>query len=321
MISSMLESIERRSGRAKRLAAALLCLVAAVAAAPGGGAQARPLDEVVQSGFLRVIVYTEFKPFSWETEDGKVAGIDADLGRAIARELGVEAKIIARGAGEKVDDDIRSNIWQGPRTGGVKGDVMMHVPMEKELIARNSEAAISNAYYHEHVVLALKRGVHGEAGGLADFEDGKDRKLACQFATSTHYFLAFALDGKIRNNVSPFVKFESAAENFLEGGSSGLMGRRAQIEAALKDADVDIVYSQPKFPGTLRSAWNIGTAVREDSRDLGYAVGRALGKLRSSGEMKDIFNRYGLTYVEPQAIAYEEFERPSYNQLPLHLRK
>jgi len=262
---------------------------------------ARPLDEVKEAGELRVIVYTDAKPFSWEDGD-KVVGINADLGRAIAKQLGVKPKIIARGAGEEVDDDIRSNIWQGPRTGGVKGDVMMHVPMERELIARNNLAAISNAYYHEEVILALKSDVMGEDADLQSFQDGKGNKVACQFATSTHYFLAFADDGKLRNHVSPFIKFESAAENFLEGGAAGLMGRRAQIESALGGSDLKLRFLTPEFPETLRSRWNIGMAVKEDSRDLGYAIGGALRKLKASGELAEIFQKYGVSYVNPKRI-------------------
>ncbi len=264
-------------------------------------AGARPLDDVIEAGELRVIVYTNAKPFSWE-EGGKVVGINADLGRAIAKQLGVKPKIIARGAGEEVDDDIRSNIWQGPRTGGVKGDIMMHVPMERELIARNNLAAVSNAYYHEEVILALKSDVLGEDADLQSFQDGKGNKVACQFATSTHYFLAFADDGKLRNNVSPFIKFESAAENFLEGGAAGLMGRRAQIESALNGSDLKLRFLIPEFPETLRSRWNVGMAVKEDSRDLGYAIGAALRKLKASGELAEIFEKYGVSYVDPKKI-------------------
>ncbi len=264
-------------------------------------AGARPLDDVIEAGELRVIVYTDAKPFSWE-EGGKVVGINSDLGRAIAKQLGVKPKIIARGAGEEVDDDIRSNIWQGPRTGGVKGDVMMHVPMERELIARNNLAAVSNAYYHEEVILALKSDVLGEDADLQSFQDVKGNKVACQFATSTHYFLAFADDGKLRNNVSPFIKFESAAENFLEGGAAGLMGRRAQIESALKGSDLKLRFLTPEFPETLRSRWNVGMAVKEDSRDLGYAIGAALRKLKASGELAEIFEKYGVSYVDPKKI-------------------
>ena len=82
-----------------------------------GPAVARPLDEVKDSGFLRVIVYTDFKPFSWE-ENGKVVGINADLGRAIARELGVKPKIIARGAGEEVGRGVQGAGWAVPRSPG-----------------------------------------------------------------------------------------------------------------------------------------------------------------------------------------------------------
>ncbi|MBU2581942.1 MAG: transporter substrate-binding domain-containing protein [Alphaproteobacteria bacterium] len=286
-----------------------------------GAAVARPLDDVRQHGSLRVVVYSDFKPFSWLTPDGDVAGIDADIGRAIAEKLGLKAEIIARGAGEEVDDDIRSNIWQGPRTGGVKGDVMLHVPMDRELIARNNLAAISNAYYHEHVVLAVKADVLGEGASLDAFQEGKPNKVACQFATSAHYFLAFAQDGKLRNNVSPFVKFESAVENFLEGGSAGIMGRRAQIEAALDGKDLKLSFSEPEFPETLRSKWNVGTAVQEDSRDLGYAIGGAIRELRSSGELTKIFEKYGVSYQAPKRIVNKVFERPGYDPLPPHLQR
>ncbi|MCH9808999.1 MAG: transporter substrate-binding domain-containing protein [Alphaproteobacteria bacterium] len=306
-----------RSGRGL-LAAVVAFTIASIALAVN--ASARPLDEVREHGTLRVNVYTDFKPFSW-VEGDKVVGIDADIGRAIAKELGVKADIIARGAGEEVDDDIRSNIWQGPRTGGVKGDVLMHVPLDRELIARNNLAAISNGYYHEHVILALKSDVLGPDASLTVFEDGSKHKLACQFATSTHYFLAFARDGKIRNQVSPFVKFESAAENFLEGGSAGLMARRAQIEYTLRGHNLKLHYQTLEFPASLRSKWNVGTAVREDSRDLGHAIGRILRKLRSDGELQKIFANYGLTYHPPKRVEYEAIERPGYDPLPLHLRK
>ena len=198
---------------------------------------------------------------------------------------------------------------------------MLHVPMDRELIARNNLAAISSSYYLEEVVLALKTDVLGDGAGLDDFKDGKGNKVACQFGTSAHYFLAFADEGKLRNNVSPYIKFESAVENFLEGGSSGLMARRAQIEAALHDKGVPLKIVVPEFPDTLRSKWNIGIAVKEDSRDLGYAVGGVLRKMQSNGELAKIFEKYGVTYQPPKSIKYKEFERPGYDPLPLHLRQ
>jgi len=49
----------------------------------------------------------------------------------------------------------------------------------------------------------------------------------------------------------------------------------------------------------LKTSWNVGTAVKEDSRDLGYAIGGALDALRNSGGLKEIFAKHGLTYVAP----------------------
>jgi len=283
----------------RKLSSQIFGVIAGAGLALSSAAQcvARPLDVVIATGVLNVIVYYDNKPYSWE-EDGKVKGIDADIARAIARELEVKAKVIARTAGEEVDDDLRSNIWQGPRTGGIKGDVMMHVPMDPVLIARNNLVAISNPYYHERVVLAVDPAKVGDKG-LAAF---REHKVAVRFSNAAHYYLAFAEEGAFRNNVSPWMKFEDAAKAFKEGASAGLAGPRSEVESALSDYDKPVEYITLEMPETLRSKWNVGTAVNHDSRDLGYAIGRALRKIRASGELQKIFESYGAKYVEPATL-------------------
>ncbi len=279
------------------LAFAVSCVVALLVAS-SGCALARPLDDVRASGELRVIVYDDNPPFSWSDAGGTVQGVDADLARAIAVELGLKANIIARHAGEEADDDLRSNIWQGPRTGGIVGDVMMHVPIERAFIARNPLVAISNAYYHEKVVLAVHADVAVPPEAKDMLQPFRSAKLAVQFATVAHYYAMFA-DGSIyKTNINPYKKFESAAAAFRNRENLGLLGRRAQIEAALKGDDgVKIV--EPVFDTELRMAWTVGTAVKEDSRDTGYAVGNALSALLERGKLKEIFERHGLTHVPP----------------------
>jgi polar amino acid transport system substrate-binding protein len=272
--------------------------VAVAAASMTGVAKARPLDDVIATGVLNVIVYRDNKPYSWETDGGEVKGIDADLARAIAGELKVKANVIARSAGEEVDDDIRSNIWQGPRTGGIKGDVMMHVPLDPELIARNNLAALSNPYYHEETVIAVDP-VKTAGKGIDAF---KSMKVAVRFSNAAHYFLAFANDGAYRENVSPWMKFDDAAAYFIEGKAAGLAGPRSEVEAALSGSGVKVEYIVPDIPDTLRSRWNVGTAVNLDSRDLGYAIGRALRKLAEAGEVARIFEKHGASYVPPPTL-------------------
>lgn len=271
----------------------LACLLAALFTHPS---TARPLDEVKDTNLLRIVVYLDYRPFSWEEEDGTVKGIDADLGRAIAEELGVKAEVLARNPGEDVDDDLRSNIWQGPRTGGHKGDVMMHVPMEREFIARNNLVAISNPYYHEKVVLAVNSDLVAPGEGLGAF---RKLKVACQYSTSAHYFLAFAENGEIGQNVFSYRVFAEAAKTFLNKETAGLMGRRSDLDPWLDKAGFDVRLIEPEFPATLRQKWNVGTAVKDDSRDLGYEIGKALRQIRSSGKIKKIFAKYGVEYLPP----------------------
>lgn len=256
---------------------------------------ARPLDEVMSSGVLNVIVYRDNKPYSWETDGGDVIGIDAEIARAIAGIIKVKANVIARSAGEEVDDDLRSNIWQGPRTGGIKGDVMMHVPLDPELIARNNLVALSNPYYYEETVVAVDP---AKAGGKG-LDAFKSMKVAVKFSNAAHYFLAFANDGAYRENVSPWMNFDDAATYFVNGEAAGLAGPRSEVEAALSGRGVKVEYIVPDIPDTLRSKWNVGTAVNHDSRDLGYAIGKALRALAEQGEIAKIFEKHGASYVPP----------------------
>lgn len=287
--------------RARLLAGSLALAVSGLLlAAAAGSAVARPLDEVKASGELRVVVYEDNAPFSWTDASGVVQGVDADLARAIADELGLRVNLIARIAGEKADDDIRSNIWQGPRTGGLVGDVMMHVPMEREFIARNPLAAISNAYYHEQVVLAVHPDVAVPDDPKAMLTPFRSAKLAVHFATVAHYYAMFADAGAYKTMLNPYLKFPSAAAAFRSRENLGLLGRRAQIEGELRGfPGLKIV--EPAFDTELRMAWTVGTAVKHDSRDTGYAVGNALDALSRRGKVKEIFERHGLTLVPPPA--------------------
>lgn len=296
------QSPDSRSKRARLLwsLAFLVCGLALTSTYRAEPAAARPLDDVQSSNVLRVVVYEDNAPFSWTAADGTVKGVDADIARAIAAKLGVKADLIARYAGEEVDDDLRSNIWQGPRTGGLVGDVMMHVPMDKAFIVRNPLVQISNAYYHETTVLAVRRAAVGQPGdaksALAPF---KSAKLAVQFATAAHYYVMFADGGAYKLNINPYKKFKTAAATLLAGENAGLLGRRAEIEAALAANRDGIDIVQPLFDTDIRMEWTIGMAVKEDSRDTGYAIGNALAALMRSGEIKSIFESYGLTLVLP----------------------
>ena len=259
-------------------------------------AWARPLDEIQEAKSLRIVAYLDNAPFSWEEKDGSANGIDVEIGRAIARELGVDAEVILRMQGEKEDDDLRVNVWKGPLTGGGVGDIMMHVPIDREFAARNKEAVIGNAYFQEQVALAI----HPElTGDNPTFEVFKTRKIGVQLATVADYFLMTYEDGALIDNIAHHVKPRDGAKEFAGREVAAMLGVRSNIEALLHDLAVTPVIIKPAMDGIVRRDWIVGMAWKDNSRDTGYAIQAALAKLKETGELQKIFAAHGVTYVEP----------------------
>lgn len=276
---------------ARVLAAAALLAVGPMASL----SLARTLDEVVASKVLRVVAYLDNAPFSDEV-DGKPIGIEVDLGRALARELGVEAELILRMQGEKADDDLRANVWRGPLTGGGIGDVMLHVPIDREFALRNPEAVIGNGYFQERVVLAF----HPELTGTKpNFELFKSKRIGVQLGTVADYFLMRYDGGALVENIAHFVKPEAGAKQFAAEDVTAWLGVRSNIEGALFGLGIKAAVAEPPMDGIVRSNWVVGMAVKENSRDLGYAIAAALEKIRKSGELGKICRKHGVTYVAP----------------------
>jgi polar amino acid transport system substrate-binding protein len=271
-------------------------LVFALLLATITGSVARPLDEVLQSGSLRVIAYLDNKPFSWEDESGKPRGIDVEIGMALAKALGVKAEVVLRMQGEKADDDLRANVWRGPLTGGGVADVMMHVPIDREFSMRNAEAVIGNPYFEERVAVAIDPAAIAK---IETFDIFKSQKIAVQLGTVADYFLMTYDDGALIENVNHYVKPPDGAKLFVSRQTPALMGVRSHIEGLLHEAGVKPVVIEPKIASAFRSKWLIGMAFNEKSRDLRDALGRALEDMRASGELDTIFSRYGVTHFAP----------------------
>jgi len=259
------------------------------------GSLARPLDEVVASGTLRVISYSDNAPFSFE-DQGAARGIDVDLGHAIARELGIKAEIVLRMQGEEVDDDIRANVWRGPLTGGGTGDLMLSVPIDRALSLRNPEAVFGNAYFQERIAVAIHPDL---TGPNPTFDVFKTQKIGVRLATVSDYFLLSYQDGVLINNVSHHVKAEAGAKEFAAKEIAALMGVRSELEMQLARAGIDVPLVEPDMTGIVRRDWLLGMAWKENSRDLGYAVQAAVEKIRASGELERICRTYGVTYMPP----------------------
>lgn len=269
----------------------IACIAASMAGA-SDAATARPLDDVVDSGYLTIAVYREFEPFAFE-RDGKLQGIDVEIGNAMASSLKVKPRFMVLTADENVDDDLRNAVWKGSVVGGPVADVMMHVPVDKELKIRNNLVVIFGRYYTEQVAVAANTSRVRNVVTLAPFLDDK---IGAELDTLADFYLASAFGGQLRSNLVHYINFAKATEGLRNGEVAGLMAPRSQVEWAAKEIGPSIKIVQPSLPGLAFRHWDVGAAVKHDSRDLGYALGDVITNLRTSGKMTEIFEKFGVNY-------------------------
>lgn len=276
---------------------ALFVLATQTFLTPANEATARPLDEVIKTNYLRVFVYEDFIPFSYMGEGKKMTGIDVEIAQILADKLGVDLRLFVRQADETVDDDLRNNVWKGHYIGGGVADVMLHVPVDEELRKRNDLTVIFGRYYTERMALLSDPEKVGTSETLAPFLGAK---IGVELDTLADFYLSSpeTLGGRIRNNVVRYKEFTKAMEAINAGEVSGLMGPRGQLEAAIFGSEKKLLVSSPPFPGMSIPRWDIGMAVKEDSRDLGYKLGDIILEMRKSGELEKIFQKYGLSYYK-----------------------
>jgi ABC-type amino acid transport substrate-binding protein len=89
-----------------------------------------------------------------------------------------------------------------------------------------------------------------------------------------------------------------AAAALAQGKADGVLASKAQVESALAAAKpANIALRSMPLPGFASPGWDIGMAVKENSRNLGDAIEGLLDGMVKSGELKAIFARYGVTWT------------------------
>lgn len=228
-----------------------------------------------------------------------MTGIDVEIAKEIAKSLDVKLKLIVRQGDENVDDDLRVNVWKGDVVAHEAADVMLHVPFDRTLELRSESLAILfNPYFGEEIAVAYDRQKLPKVETFARFVYNP---IAVEVDTASDFFLSNAFNGQLQQSIRHGRVFADAVEVYRSGEAPAIMGSRAQMEwvkHVVPERDTEI--AQPPAPGIVRSTWPIGMAVKQDSRDLGYALGDVVDKLVETGQMAAICARFGVTYVPPK---------------------
>jgi ABC-type amino acid transport substrate-binding protein len=261
-------------------------------------AVANDLAKIREKGFMEIAVYEAFPPFSYKSEKGESIGIDIDLGRAIAKALGVQVGFRLFPADESMEDDLRNVVWKGHYLGGGVADLMLHVPYDPNFAKTIEQVTFFSPYYREQIAFAVNPGRIGSAKTLEVF---KTEKVGVTVDSLADMYLLAAFGGNIAENVVHFLDVQKATTALLNGELTAVMANRAELEHSLEVSSdrKNIIVTQIPTPGLTIDGWDVGAAVKAGNDELSTSIIEIIETFKTDGTLEKIYADHGVTYTAP----------------------
>ncbi|MDK3072047.1 transporter substrate-binding domain-containing protein [Sedimentitalea sp. JM2-8] len=252
------------------------------------------LDTIRDRGFMTFAVYEDFPPWSY-LDRGKPSGIDIDIARLIAEDIGVEPRFDLVAAGENLDADLRNWVWKGPVVGGQVANVMMHVPYDSEFACRVEQVVFTGQYHVEEIAIAYRRDAYPDDPPVPAYF--RFDTVGVENDSIADFYLSAFPGGQLAENVTRYPSVQLAMQGLAEAATKAAMGPKAQLEFGLTP-DLDL--HAPPLPGFSVGSWTVGVAVHFAYRPLAYAVDDAIFAAMQDGRMQRIFDDHGVTFRPPE---------------------
>ena len=105
----------------------------------------------------------------------------------------------------------------------------------------------------------------------------------------------------LRGDVRHLLSGAAAIAEVTEGRADVVLATRAQVEHAKQAAGDRLKVRRGPLPALPSPGWDVGIAVRDDSRDLADALEAAMAGLAKAGTIDAILARYGVSPHAPLA--------------------
>jgi len=260
------------------------------------------LANIEKKGVITFATYEDYPPYSYRDSVGKPAGIDVDIGKALASELGLSANIRLVFADESLGDDLRVYVWKGHHVTGAPADVMMHVPYDDYLIKTEDKVSFISPYAEVQVVVAADAEQLGASPSLISFFENK---IGVEKVTMADGYLRGAYNGRMQNNVIPYNTMAEATEALVKKELTAVMGDRSQIESGLGENKKDYQIGLMELPNMAKSSWDLGLAVKSNHKQLAQKLEAAMDKLLKNGTIKKIYAKHDISYYMPAVVIRE----------------
>ena len=250
--------------------------------------RATPLAKVRERGSLVVGLYKDMPPFH---ADG--AGIDVELGRALAAQLGVKFSPLPFPADDNMADDLRNMVWKGHYLGYGPADVLLHVPVDRPLMEANPQVNVFAPYWRERVVIARSLEQLPTLDSLAAL---RGKAVAVPGQSLAGWLLLGADGGAYRDQLRTQWRDGTEAARALQRGEvAAAAGLASELQAVLR-GDARFAIDALPLPRAPREGWAVGMAVKRDATELAQALQGAVNELARNGQLAEIFGRGNLAW-------------------------
>jgi len=238
---------------------------------PSGETQqvADELQAIKDSGKIIIGIEGTYPPFTYHDENGDLAGLDVELGRAIAEQLGVEAEFV-----EAAWDSLLIGVDSG------RFDTVINsVSITEE---RQQKYDFSDPYYFE----ARRVVVRADDDSIQTEDDLNGKKIA---TNTTNAFIPW-----YEEHGAEVVGIDTSGEaiELVLSGRADFLGTGVPVLNAYLD-------EHPEAKDQLREAFiipgsesRVGIPVRKGEQALLDAINDALATLRDNGTLVEISNKY-----------------------------
>ena len=265
---------------------------------------ARSYDDIIESNEITVAIYRDYAPFSY-LEDGEEKGIDIEVAKYIAKELGVKLHLRWMTADENVEGDLRNNLWKGHYLQRTIADLMLRVPYDQAYSQLRDDIGepvhqqvhMFAPYHTETWQIIFNKKIIEDVTTMAIFQY---HNIGVEVDSIPQFYLISAFNGRMRNKTKHYASLPLAFTAMQEHEVDAVMGLRSQVSHYQKKLDPKTyVLANNAFPMIGKQQWDIGMAVKSDFRQLGYAVGDIVQVMVNQGIMKKIFTQYNAIYQMP----------------------
>lgn len=266
------------------LLSTMLALLVAACSITSGGAST--LERAKREGVVTVGFANE-KPYAYTTPDGKLTGEAVEVARAVLKKMGIKEM-------EGVLTEFGSLI---PGLKAKRFDMItagMYIKPE-----RCKEVAFANPEYSIGEALAVKK---GNPLNLKSYEDIRDNPKARIGVMGGAIEMDYLKKVGVSKSQIVTVPDQPSAVSALQAGRVDAItmtgpALQAQLEGAGPNIERVKDFTQPVIDGKETRGYG-ATAFRKEDKDFREAFNRELQKLKESGELLKILQKFGFTEQE-----------------------